>query len=172
MGVSIQFGNATADAKRLRKEAGAWLQAKRKAAGLPQIQLAEKLGLKYYTFVSQVENGFGRAPSESMEAWASALGLAPAEFARHLLSYYDPELHRLRFASDCWLLFRSPLRRRKGLVHGIPASSSSSLGFSTCTRPRAWPQTEASAQPRSGIHNSTSRAWPAPMKWSGLIVSA
>ena len=100
MGASIQFANATADAKRLRKEAGAWLQANRKAAGLSQIQLAEKLGLKYYTFVSQVENGFGRVPSESMEAWALALGLAPAEFARHLLSYYDPELHRLLFGSD------------------------------------------------------------------------
>ena len=104
-----QFGNATADAKRLREEAGAWLQAMRKAAGLSQIQLAEKLGLKYYTFVSQVENGFGRVPSESMEAWASALGLAPAEFARHLLSYYDPELHGCSLGAnvDCYSVLRS-----------------------------------------------------------------
>jgi transcriptional regulator with XRE-family HTH domain len=94
---SIQFANATVDAKQLRKEAGRWLQEHRKRAGLSQIQLAEKLGLKYYTFVSQVENGFGRVPSESMEAWALALGLGPAEFARHLLSFYDPELHRLLF---------------------------------------------------------------------------
>ena len=97
MGATMQFANATREAKQLRKEAGAWLQQKRKEAGLSQIQLAEKLGLKYYTFVSQVENGFGRVPSDSMEAWARALGLAPAEFARHLLSYYDPELHRLLF---------------------------------------------------------------------------
>ena len=97
MGASIQFANATADAKQLRKAAGRWLQEMRKKAGLSQIQLAERLGLKYYTFVSQVENGFGRVPSESMEAWALALGLVPAEFARHLLSYYDPELHRLLF---------------------------------------------------------------------------
>jgi transcriptional regulator with XRE-family HTH domain len=97
MAAAIQFANATADAKQLRKDAGRWLQDERKRAGLSQIQLADRLGLKYYTFVSQVENGFGRVPSESMEAWALALGLAPAEFARHLLSFYDPELHRLLF---------------------------------------------------------------------------
>jgi transcriptional regulator with XRE-family HTH domain len=99
MGASVQFAKSSADAKRLRKQAGGWLQSMRKAAGLSQIELAEKLGLKYYTFISQVENGFGRVPSESMEAWAIALGLAPADFARHLLAYYDPELHRLLFGN-------------------------------------------------------------------------
>ena len=97
MGTSIQFAKAAPAAKQLRKQAGAWLQQARKRAGLSQIELAERLGLKYYTFVSQVENGFGRVPTESMEAWAQALDLVPAEFARHLLSYYDPELHRLLF---------------------------------------------------------------------------
>ena len=100
MGPSLQFSKASPDAKQLRKEAGRWLQHQRKRAGLSQIQLAEKLGFKYYTFVSQVENGFGRVPSDSMEAWAVALGLLPAEFARHLLSFYDPELHRLLFKEE------------------------------------------------------------------------
>jgi transcriptional regulator with XRE-family HTH domain len=81
----------------LRKKAGAWLQVQRKAAGLSQIDLAGQLGLKYYTFVSQVENGFGRVPTDSMEAWAHALHVAAPEFARHLLRYYEPELHRLLF---------------------------------------------------------------------------
>jgi transcriptional regulator with XRE-family HTH domain len=84
----------------LRREAGAWLQAKRKAAGLSQLQLAERLGIRYYASVSQVETGFGRVTSESMEPWARALGLAPAEFARRLLSYYDPTLHRLLFEDE------------------------------------------------------------------------
>ncbi len=83
--------------RRLRREAGAWLKELRGRAGLSQIELAEKLGLKYYTFVSQVENGFGRVPTESMETWALALGADPSEFAKHLVSYYDPELHRLLF---------------------------------------------------------------------------
>ena len=99
MGTSLQFANATAEAKQRRKEAGAWLQGLRKQANLSQVQLAAQLGLKYYTFVSQVENGFGRVPSESMEPWACALGLEPADFARQLLSYYDPELCRLLFGS-------------------------------------------------------------------------
>src|SRR6266850_3820024 len=81
----------------LRKQACAWLQERRKAAGLSQIDLAARLGLKYYTFVSQVENGFGRVPTDSMEAWARALGIAPGEFARHLLTFYEPELHKLLF---------------------------------------------------------------------------
>jgi len=81
----------------LRKQAGAWLQERRKTAGLSQIELAQKLGLKYYTFVSQVENGFGRVPNDTMEAWARALGIAPAAFARQLLAFYEPTLHKLLF---------------------------------------------------------------------------
>ena len=100
MGASLQFANSTAEAKQLRKDAGRWLQSMRKSAGLSQIDLANLLGLKYYTFVSQVENGFGRVPSESMEAWARALGVNPADFARQLLAYYDPQLHRLLFGED------------------------------------------------------------------------
>jgi hypothetical protein len=59
-----------------------------------------RLGLKYYTFISQVENGFSRVPTEIMGAWASELGLEPASFARHLLRYYEPELHRLLFRAE------------------------------------------------------------------------
>ena len=92
-----QVENGTPKGPELRKRAGAWLQTQRKAAGLSQIELAQKLGLKYYTFVSQVENGFGRVPNDSMEAWARALNVAPAEFARHLLACYEPELHKLLF---------------------------------------------------------------------------
>lgn len=83
--------------KELRKQAGSWLKELRGRAGLSQIELAEILGLKYYTFISQVENGFGRVPTESMEAWARALGAEPSGFARELLSYYEPELYRLLF---------------------------------------------------------------------------
>ena len=90
-------GNAVPEARKLRKLAGDWLKQRRADAELSQADLAARLGLKYYTFISQVENGFGRVPSESMEAWARAIGIAPGAFARHLLSYYDPDLHRLLF---------------------------------------------------------------------------
>ena len=96
----MQFPKAAPEAKQLRKQAGTWLKEMRARAGLSQMELAQQLGLKYYTFVSQVENGFGRVPTESMEAWALALGVAPPEFARQLLNYYDPVLHRLLFETE------------------------------------------------------------------------
>lgn len=87
------------EARQLRKEAGDWLKQRRADAGLSQVQLAARLGLKYYTFISQVENGFSRVPTETMEAWATELGLEPAAFAKHLLLYYEPELYRLLFGA-------------------------------------------------------------------------
>lgn len=88
------------EARQLRKQAGDWLKQRRADAGLSQVALAERLGMKYYTFISQVENGFSRVPTETMEAWATQLGLEPSEFAKHLLVYYEPELHRLLFGAE------------------------------------------------------------------------
>jgi DNA-binding XRE family transcriptional regulator len=96
-GAPLQGAKAEPQAKKLRKKAGTWLKDLRARAGLSQIELAERLGFKYYTFISQVENGFGRVPTESLEEWARALGVDPSSFARELLSYYEPELHRLLF---------------------------------------------------------------------------
>jgi transcriptional regulator with XRE-family HTH domain len=86
-----------AQTKILRQTAGQWLRLQREAAGLTQAALAERVGLRYYTFVSQVESGIGRLPVETQGAWAEALGLDPSEFARTLLAFYEPELNRLLF---------------------------------------------------------------------------
>src|SRR5437773_12021234 len=88
------------EARQLRKQAGDSLKQRRADAGLSQADLAARLGLKYYTFISQVENGFSRVPIEIMGAWARELGLEQAAFARHLLMYYEPELHRLLFGAE------------------------------------------------------------------------
>ncbi|WP_291854535.1 helix-turn-helix transcriptional regulator [Bradyrhizobium sp.] len=88
------------EARRLRKQAGDWLKQARAEAGLSQADLAARLNLKYYTFISQVENGFSRVPTEIMGAWASELGLEQAKFAKHLLMYYEPELYRLLFGAE------------------------------------------------------------------------
>jgi transcriptional regulator with XRE-family HTH domain len=93
----MQAAKAEPEAKRQRKQAGTWLKELRARAGLSQIELAGILGFKYYTFISQVENGFGRMPTASIEPWARALGVDPSVFARELLSFYEPELHRLLF---------------------------------------------------------------------------
>lgn len=86
-----------AQTKVLRQQAGRWLKGAREAAGLTQAELAERVGLRYYTFVSQVESGLGRLPIETQGAWALALGLDPKTFAQTLLRYYEPELYRLLF---------------------------------------------------------------------------
>jgi transcriptional regulator with XRE-family HTH domain len=93
----MKIAKAEPQVKQLRKQAGDWLKKLRSRAGLSQVQLADALGLKYYTFVSQVENGFGRVPIESMEAWAKALNVEPSDFAKRLLSFYEPELYRLLY---------------------------------------------------------------------------
>ena len=58
--------------KRQRKLAGTWLKGLRAGTGLTQMELAERRGFKYYSFASQVET---------------------------LISFYEPELHRLLYAA-------------------------------------------------------------------------
>jgi len=87
-------------ARQLRRQAGRWLGAMREKAGLTQAQIAEQVGFRYYTFVSQVEGGHGRVPSEHFEGWARALGVDPYEFTKTLLKYYDPDIHRLLFPDE------------------------------------------------------------------------
>ena len=82
------------EAKRLRKLAGQWLKAKRAAAGLTQKELATRVGLEYYTFVSQIEGGQGRVPPNLYPVWAQTLGLDVKEFAKKMLEFYDPHIHR------------------------------------------------------------------------------
>jgi transcriptional regulator with XRE-family HTH domain len=83
-----------------RKRAGSWLKELREQAGLTQMDVASRVGFKYYAFVSQVENGFSRVPTEKLEAWALTLGVEPPRFARHLMSFYEPELHRILYEGD------------------------------------------------------------------------
>lgn len=99
-GTGTRVSGGAAESRALRREAGLWLKRLREAAGLTQADVAQRLGLRYYTFVSQVEGGHGRVPSDQAAAWADALGVSRRLFARELLRCYDPDLHRLLFAGD------------------------------------------------------------------------
>lgn len=87
----------TQDTKELRRIGGRWLKEKRENAGLSQRQLADILGVEYYTFISQIETGHGRIPPDRYEAWARAIGLSLPDFVREILRYYDPVTFSILF---------------------------------------------------------------------------
>ena len=87
------------ESKKLRMAAGKWLKSLREGQGLTQREVADRVGLRYYTFISQIEGGHGRIPPEQYEAWADALGVDHKTFVRTLMQYYDPHAHRMLFGS-------------------------------------------------------------------------
>ncbi len=89
-------------ARKKRIEAGAYVKSLRVALEpkMTQRELADKLKLAYYTFISQVETGAARVPPEDLIEWARALKVDPAEFATKLLSYYDPHTYKAIFQGD------------------------------------------------------------------------
>ena len=84
----------------LRKQAGAWLREKRCELGISQRELAYRVNMEYYTFISQIEAGRGRVPADRMRDWAVALEMDPRELAIILMKYYDPYNYELIFGSQ------------------------------------------------------------------------
>lgn len=87
-------------AQRLRQEAGQWLRDLRKARNLSQRELARLVHVEYYTFISQIEAGKGRIPPDRYTVWANALGVAPRDFVKMILRYYDPVTYEILFSND------------------------------------------------------------------------
>jgi transcriptional regulator with XRE-family HTH domain len=85
------------DTSRLRKEAGAWLRSLREKRGLSQRDLAQKVEIEYYTFISQIEAGRGRVPPDRLAVWAEALDVDVQAFVKALMRFYDPITYRLLF---------------------------------------------------------------------------
>lgn len=84
----------------LRREAGQWLKDRREALGMSQRELATKVGIEYYTFISQIEAGRGRVPAERYEAYALALEIEPREFTKTMLRYNDTVVYNLLFGAE------------------------------------------------------------------------
>jgi transcriptional regulator with XRE-family HTH domain len=95
------YGNIiqTDDIRELRRQGGKWLKGLREDAGLSQSELAERLEMSVYTFISQIENGRGRIPPDRYETWARVLNVPVKGFVRELLSFYDPNTYRILFGS-------------------------------------------------------------------------
>jgi DNA-binding XRE family transcriptional regulator len=77
------------------KAGGRWLQQLRNQAGLSQLDLAVRLGIKHYSYVSQIETGLSRPPMSKLQAWAKSLDVDPTEFAEQFISFYEPDLYRM-----------------------------------------------------------------------------
>ena len=84
------YSSSTKEARILRAYAGDYVKQLRIEAGMTQRDLAEKLDLKHYTFISQLECGQGRLPPNLTVKTAQALGQDVSEFALKMLSFYDP----------------------------------------------------------------------------------
>lgn len=87
------YSSSTKEARILRAYAGDYVKQLRIEAGMTQRDLAEKLELKHYTFISQLECGQGRLPPNLTVKTAQALGQDVSEFALKMLSFYDPHTH-------------------------------------------------------------------------------
>ncbi len=88
------------DVQQLRKAAGKWLKSLREKQGISQRQLAERVNIDYYTFISQLESGRGRIPPNRYLDWAAALGMEPRAFVRELMRYYDPVTYDILFGNE------------------------------------------------------------------------
>jgi transcriptional regulator with XRE-family HTH domain len=90
---NMQYDASTKNARILRAEGGDYIKRLRLDAGLTQRELADALGLKYYTFISQLENGQGRLPPNLYVKTARVFNVSVKQFALDMLSFYDPHTH-------------------------------------------------------------------------------
>lgn len=84
----------------LRRQGGQWLKEQRLRAGLSQRELAARVGVEYYTFVSQLEIGRGRLPPDRYLVWARALNLDPRNFVLEIMRFYDPVTYSILFSDS------------------------------------------------------------------------
>ena len=97
---SLRADCQTFDGNRLKKQAGIWLRSKREQLGLSQRELARRVQIDYYTFISQIEAGRGRVPADRLQIWAEALEVEPSAFAKKLMGFYDPHTYDMIFGGQ------------------------------------------------------------------------
>lgn len=100
---------------------GKWLKDMREAAGLTQREIAKLAGIKYWTFVSQLEIGEARLPPEryrvraeisGSEVMANATGrpIAPLVLSSAERAYLERQVRRHRvarsFSERCRVILR------------------------------------------------------------------
>lgn len=94
-----KMDRSSSTAIKLRKKIGGHLQRLRQGVELTQVQVAERLGYQYFTFVAQIEQGRARVPPEDWMKWAKLYKQEPKAFSRTLLKHYDPHVFEACFGS-------------------------------------------------------------------------
>jgi transcriptional regulator with XRE-family HTH domain len=82
---------------KLRKQGGKYLKKLRNSADLTQREVAKAAGFKYYTFISQIENGSGRIPPNLYADYAKSVGADLRVFVKDMLKFYDPHTYKCLF---------------------------------------------------------------------------
>ena len=77
---------------------GQYVKGLRENRNLTQRALAGKLGLPYYTFISQVEAGVTSVPPDKIADWAEALGVSVEDMKTifHMLTTTRAHEHTLQ----------------------------------------------------------------------------
>ena len=88
---------SSGQSRKLRSMAGRYIKSCRESKGLTQRDVSEALNLKYYTFISQLENGHGRVPPHLYEPLADALGQDRQAFSKEMLKFYSPFAYKALF---------------------------------------------------------------------------
>jgi hypothetical protein len=78
---------------------GSRIAHQRKTLGFTQKQLADHLGLPYYTFISQLETGQATLPPSLWRDMATVLMMDPLDFAIECLEVTQPEVFKQLFGS-------------------------------------------------------------------------
>lgn len=86
--------------KMMRRRYGAKIQEMRETLGLTQRDVAEALGLDYYTMVSQIERGVSKIPVQDVARWALLLRQNLKEFTILYTYWNEPDLYSGIFGID------------------------------------------------------------------------
>ena len=83
-----------------RKALGTVLRRLRHDVDLTQNELAPLVNQAYFSFISQIENGHSRIPSQDIRLWAKVLEVDARALAKECLRHYDPDLFCVIFPGE------------------------------------------------------------------------
>lgn len=97
----------------LKQRGGQYLKQLREDAEFTQRELADKVGLKHYSFISGIENGNAVLPSDLYPIYAEVLGVPVKDFIKRMLMYNKPVIYNGLWGLPKEADLKLPPRRRR-----------------------------------------------------------